>query len=341
MKKKRIITLRDLAQKLDLSTSTVSRALNNHPDISKLTKDKVKELADELNYTPNIFAKGFRQHKSRTIGVIVPNISHHYTSTIIKGILKESNVKGYIVIVTECNNDFVKQTDLLQTMIKFGVDGILMSVSKMTQNVDDILKTLHNVPIVLFDKVQDKIPCTQILINEEEATFKVVEHLISTNKRRIAIIKETASSITSEKRYAGYLKALRKYNLPIDENIILSTEDINVLEGEKMTTTLLDLDNRPDAIIAITDLAAIGAIKTLKKNNIKIPEEVAVVGFSNSLSSTIIEPNLTTVDQPGQRIGKIAITYLIEEIENESSDIVNKTIEIKTNLIIRGSTIKN
>ena len=225
-------------------------------------------------------------------------------------------------------------------MVEFGVDGILMSISKVTVNIDSILKTLNRVPMVLFDKVSDKVPCTQILINEEEATFNAVEHLIRTKKKRIAIIKETTGSFTSDKRYAGYLRGLRKHGLPIDENIILSTEDINIIQGEKMTNILLNLDRRPDAIIAITDRAAIGAIKILKKFNIKIPEEIAVVGFSNSLSSTIIEPNLTTIDQPGKRIGKIAVVNLIEEIENDSNNIINKTIEIKANLIIRESTFK-
>lgn len=340
MEKKRIITLKYLAQKLKLSISTVSRALNDHPDISQLTKDKVKQLANKLKYTPNVFAKGFREHKSNTIGVIVPNISHYFTTTILKGILEEAKNKGYRVIISECNNNYNSQTDLLQTMIEFGVDGILLSISKMTQSIDNILETLNRVPLVLFDKVSDKIPCTQISINEEEATFNAVEHLIKINKKRIAIIKETKTSVTSEKRYAGYLRALRKYNLPIDEEIILSTEDISIIEGKRMTTILLSLKNRPDAILAITDRAAIGAIKVLKKHDIKIPEEIAVIGFSNSLISTIIEPKLTTVDQPGLRIGKIAITYLIEEIENESNNIINKKVEINTNLIIRDSTIK-
>ena len=340
MVKKRTVTLKDLSQRLNLSISTVSRALNDHPDISKFTKVKVTKLANELNYTPNVFAKGFRQHKSNTIGVIVPNISHYLTSTIIKGILDEAEIKGYRIVISESNNNHSKQTDMLQTMVKFGVDGILMSISKATENVESILKTLNNVPMVLFDKVSNKVPCTQILINEEDATFNAVEHLININKKRIAIIKETENSFTSEKRYAGYLKALRKHNLPIDEKIILSTEDISIVQGKRMTNILLSLKNRPDAILAITDKAAIGAIQVLKKFNIKIPEEIAVIGFSNSLSSTIIDPKLTTIDQPGQRIGKIALTYLIDEIENETNTIINKTVEIKTNLIIRGSTIK-
>jgi len=338
--KKGVTTLKELAQKLNLSISTISRALNNHPDISKSTKDKVKGLALKLNYAPNIFARGFRLHKTNIIGVIVPSITHYFTSTILKGVLEEAEIKGYRVIISESNNNITKQTEMLRTMAQFGVDGILMSLSKTSQNIEQILKTLDRIPLVLFDKVSDKIPCTQIVINEEEAAFNAVEHLINNGKKRIALIKETENSYSSKKRYAGYLRALKKYNLPIDEKIVLSTEDISLKQGKMMAEILLSMENKPDAIFAITDNAAIGVIKTLKIFNIKIPEEVAVVGFSNSLSSTIIEPKLTTIDQPGKRIGSIAVKYLIEEIEATNDTISNKTIQIKTNLIIRDSSFK-
>ena len=338
--KKGVITLKELAQKLNLSISTISRALNDHPDISKSTKEKVKGLALKLNYAPNIFARGFRLHKTNIIGVIVPSITHYFTSTILKGVLEEAEIKGYRVIISESNNNMTKQAEMLRTMVQFGVDGILMSLSKTSQNIRQILTTLDSVPLVLFDKVSDKIPCTQIVINEDEAAFNAVEHLINTGKKRIAIIKETENSYSSRKRYAGYLRALKENNLPIYEKLILSTEDISLLEGKRMATLLLSMKNKPDAVFAITDNAAIGVIKILKKFNIKIPKEIAVVGFSNSLSSTIIEPKLTTIDQPGKRIGSVAVKYLIDEIESPNDSISNKTIKIKTNLIVRGSSFK-
>ncbi|MDH7912172.1 LacI family DNA-binding transcriptional regulator [Winogradskyella sp. SYSU M77433] len=338
--KKRIITLKEIAKKLNLSISTVSRALNNHPDISEETKKKVNDLATSLNYIPNIFAKGFRSHKSNIIGVIVPNITHYFTTTLIRGIIEEASLQGYRVIVSESNNDVNKQTEMLNTMLQFGVDGVLMSISKMTRDVDDILKVLNTIPLILFDKASNKIPCTQVVINEEEAAYNVVEHLINTGKKRIAIIKESEYSYNSEKRYEGYLRALKENSIEIDDKIILSVDDISMRQGKRMTNVLLTLKEKPDAIFAITDTAAIGVIKTLKKINIKIPEDIAVVGFSNSLNSLIIEPKLTTVDQPGQKIGSTAVKYLIEEINNPNEIQVNKTIEIKTNLIIRDSSFK-
>lgn len=336
--KKGITTLKKMSEILDVSISTVSRALSDHPDISNETKDKVKKLASELNYVPNLFAKGFRQHRSNIIGVVVPNITHHYTTAVIRGILEEAAMRGYRVIISESNNDIDKQTEMLNTMIQFGVDGILLSLSKLTKDVGDVLKTLDKIPIVLFDKVSSKIPCTQVVINDEEAAFNAVEHLINIGKKRIAIIKEFEFSYNSEKRYAGYLRALKEHNIMVDDKIIQSCEDINLDQGQRLTNILLTLKERPDAIFAITDTAAIGAIKVLKKFNVKIPEDIAVVGFSNNSNSTIIEPQLTTIDQPANRTGKTAVHYLIEEINSPNEVLRNKTIMIKTNLIIRDST---
>lgn len=340
MKKKRNITLKALAKTLDLSISTVSRALNNHPDISQPTKEKVQKLAEKHNYVPNLFASGFRSHRTHILGVIVPNISHYFTSTVLKGILEKAENSGYRVIISESKNDEKKQSEMLQTMMQFGVDGILLALSRRTKSIDDILKIVNRIPLVMFDKVSGKIPCTQVVINEEEAAFNAIEHLVNIGKRRIAIIKETEGSFNSEKRFEGYLRALREHDLPIDEKIILSTEDISLSKGRMMANVLLSLKKRPDAIFAITDSAAIGVIKALNKFKVSIPDEIAVVGFSNSVSSTIINPSLSTVDQPGNKIGRTAVKYLIEEIENPKEDLITRTIEIKTNLIVRDSSFK-
>lgn len=338
--KKSSTTLKNLAQELNLSISTVSRALNDHPDISTETKEKVKHLAFKLNYVPNIFAKGFRQHKTNIIGVIVPNITHYFTSTILKGILDEASSLGYKVIISESNNDITKQNEMLQTMLQFDVDGILMSISKMTRNIDNILKIKNSVPLILFDKASNKIPCSQVVINEEELAYNAVEHLINIGKKRIAIIKEPEFSYNSERRYAGYLRALKEHNLSIDEKIILTVEDISLVQGKRMANLLLSLKKRPDAIFAITDSSAVGVIQTLKKFNVSIPDEIAVVGFSNSRLSTIIEPNLTTIDQPGEHIGSTAVKYLVQDINSTDETIQIKNIEIKGTLIIRDSTFK-
>lgn len=337
---KQNVTLKSLARHLDLSISTVSRALNDHPDISTATRERVKKLAKKLNYAPNLFAQGFRKHRTHILGVIVPNISHHFTSTLLKGILDEAESLGYRVIISESKHEEKKQSEMLQTMIQFGVDGILLALGRRTKSIDDILRVIERIPLVMFDKVSNKIPCTQVVIDEEEAAYNAIEHLINTGKRRIAIIKETENSYNSEKRFAGYLRALNEHQIPIDEKIILSIEDISLSKGRMMANVLLSLKKRPDAVFAITDSAAIGVIKALNKFKVQIPEEIAVVGFSNSTSSTIISPSLSTVDQPGNKIGRTALKYLIDEIENPKEASITKTIEVKTNLIVRDSSFK-
>ena len=337
MRKKNIVTLKKIALDLGLSISTVSRALNNHVDISEETKERVKAYANKVKYAPNLFARGFRSHKSNIIGVIIPISNISSPPHLLKGIIYNADLNGYKVIICESFNNEQKQTELLETMIQFGVDGVLLSLVKKTTKVDDILEMMKHIPLILFDRVSTKVPCTQIVIDDEEAAFKAVDHLIATGKKRIAIIKETESSILSEMRYKGYLKALKKNGLEIDESIVLSSEDLSIAEGKKLTSVLLGLQDKPDAIFAITDEAGIGAIQILKKNKIKIPSEMAVAGFSNSIYSTIIKPNLTTIDQPGNRIGETAIKYLIEEMNTENQ-INYKTVEVKTNLIIRKSS---
>lgn len=340
MPNKNVVTLKKLAKELGISISTVSRALSNHPDISDETKKRVNEVSKKLQYFPNLLAKGFRAHKSFIIGVIVPDISHYFTSTLIKGIMQEAELNGYKVIVSESRNNEHKQAEMLQTMNQFGVDGVLLSLARTTTNFDEILNTMQLRPLILVDKVSTKVPCTQIVIDDEDAAFRVVEHLIQTGKKRIAIIKETEKSFNSEMRYLGYLRALQTYKIEIDESIILSSEDISMHQGKRLGAVLISMKNRPDAIFAVTDLAAIGAIKTLNNNNISIPDEIAVAGFSNNIASIIIEPKLTTIDQPGNKIGEVAVKYLLEEIKNDIK-ISNKTVEIKTNLIVRNSTFKS
>ncbi len=338
MKPHQKTTLKVIAQQLDLSISTVSRALKDHPSISFATKELVKNCAKELNYYPNIFARGFRLHRSQVLGVIVPNISHDFTSTILKGILDEGEKLGYRIIIFESKNDEKKQEEMLETMIRFGVDGIMMSLTKKTKDISYILNIMSQVPLVLFDKVSNKVPCSQVVIDDEMAAYHAVEHLINIGKKRIAIIKETENSYNSEKRHHGYLRALNEYNLEIDDKIILSVEDISFEKGRHLGNYLLSMKKKPDGLFAITDSAAVGAIKSFSESNIKIPDQIAVVGFSNSKSCKIINPELSSVEQPGEKIGSVSLRTLIDEIENPSNEFFTKTIEIKSSLKIRKST---
>ena len=332
-------TLKDLAKKLELSVSTISRSLKDHPDISVETKERVNKLAQELRYTPNLVAQSFRNQKSNLIGVIVPNISHDFTSRMLKGILDEGESNGFRVIVLESNNSDLKQMDILKTMIKLNVDGILMALCRRTSSIDFIIETINRIPMVLFDKVSDKIPCSQVVIDDEFAAYSAVEHLINLGKKRVAIIKETENSYNSEKRFQGYLRALRENKLPIDEKIILSTEDISFEKGRHMGNYLLSLKDKPDGLFSIADSAAIGAIKSFQQSGLIIPQDIAVVGFSNSQKCKFVTPELSSVDQPGDQIGRVAMQTLTNEIYAKREIPIVKTIEIKTNLKIRESSL--
>lgn len=340
MKKRQTVTLKHIAEALNLSVSTVSRSLKNHKDISQETIDLVKAKAKELNYFPNIFAQGFRNKRTHMIGVVVPNITHYYTSTLLEGILDEAEKKGYHVIIMGSKDSYKKQIELLDTMIHLGVDGILLSLTRDTQNINQIIKYIEQVPLILFDKVSRKVPCTQVIIDEEQAGFNAVKHLIEIGKKRIAIFKETEDSFNSMRRYEGYLRALKTYNLPVDESIILSSKNIPMEQGRILAETLLQNPNRPDAVFCITDSCAVGAMQTFKKHHLKVPQDIAIVGFSNSLISQVVEPQITTINQPGIKVGQTAINYLIDEIDHPNVNFMDyKTVAIKTNLIVRNSTV--
>lgn len=325
---------------LGLSVSTVSRALNNHPDISKKTRIKVQELARSYKYSPNLFAKGFRTKHTHIIGVIVPDISHYFTTTTVKGILEQGEALGYQVFVAESQNSEQKQENLLRSMTQFGVDGILLSLVREAGDILPITEIMDKVPLVMFDKVSDKVPCSQIVINEVESAFNAVEHLINTGKNRIAFLKESENSYSSNKRLEGYVKAHDHHGLVLDDKLILESHAIGREKGREMTVELLSQQHPPDAIFAVTDDVAIGAIQALNQHQIKIPDEIAVVGFSNSENSLIISPSLSTIDQPGKRIGETAVSCLVAEIESEKELKLPKRIEIATNLVIRESSFR-
>lgn len=334
-------TLKLIANNLDISISTVSRALSNHIDISNSTKEKVKKEALRLNYVPNLLAKAFRSQKTNIIGVIVPSITDFFTTTILRGILLESEKAGYTSIISETNNSPEKQKKALKTMLHLGVDGIIMSLSKNTVDITPILNILEKKPLILFDRVSSKIPCTQIIVDETAAAFKAIEHLISIGKKRIAIIKEPYESSNSDKKYQGYLQALKKNGIIIDESLILEIKgDLFVCEGRKLTKELISLKKKPDAIFCVNDDLAIRAVETLNDFNIKIPKEIAVVGFNNSFQTALVHPSVTTVDLPGNRIGRLAIQQIVKEIDSKKEYIISKSIEIKTSLVIRQSTVK-
>jgi len=223
-------------------------------------------------------------------------------------------------------------------MIDSNVDGLLISINKESKNIDHIIKASEHLPVVLFDKISEKVPLTNIIVDDQQGAFNAVEHLILQGRKKIVCICGAKNSYSSEHRLNGYLEALKKYKIPINSELILESEQVTISQGELAIQRLLYKATTFDAVFGITDNVAIGAIKALQKNKISIPEKVSVIGFSDSDKATIIVPNLTSVAQPGASMGRLAVRYLIDEINNPINVRTPKTIELKTVLKIRESS---
>lgn len=330
-------TIRDLALKLNISISTVSRALRGAQDVNPETKKAVLELAKELNYEPNKVAQSLRIKKTSTIGVIVPEIAIHFFSSVISGIQDYTAKHGYSIMICQSLESFETEKANIQMLIANRVDGLLISLSSQTREFQHLEQVLaKKIPMVLFDRVVDSIDVSKVVVDDHDGAFKGVEHLIKTGCRRIAYIGGSMSLSISNQRMKGYTDALKANNLPVlPELMILCDEFHNA--PIQATHRLLDLPERPDAIFCINDPVAILVIQVLKQRKIKIPDEISVVGFTNEPVSRYIEPSITTVAQPAYQMGEAAARLFIDQVE--SPETYKPRMEtLQTELIIRNST---
>ncbi|MBK6266387.1 LacI family DNA-binding transcriptional regulator [Marivirga sp. S37H4] len=336
------ISLKDIARKLGVSIPTVSRALNNKPDIGKETKRKVIELAKALNYEPNQFAINFKNQQSYIIGVIIPKIVHHFFSNVISGIITEAEKSGYSVMLFQSNESYESELKSTQTFKRSMIDGLIISLSDNTHNVDH-LKNLqdHKIPVVLIDKVTDMMEASKIVCNDYKGAYDATQHLISLGKRNIAHITGARKPTTTKERYRGYKDALIANGLPVKEGLIKYCDLISEDKGYYEMKNLISQDDRPDGIFCATDPTAIGAINAIKDSGLQIPKDIAVIGFSNWNMAYIIDPPLSSVKQPDYEMGEKASALIIEEIQNIRNEqpITFKTHVMETSLIIRESTV--
>ncbi|UII25254.1 LacI family transcriptional regulator [Fulvivirga maritima] len=337
------VTIKDIAKQLGVSASTVSRALKDHPDISPETKKAVTELAEELNYQPNSIALSLRQKKSNTIGVIIPELVHFFFSTVINGIEDVAYAAGYSVIVSQSNESYEREVMDTKALFNNRVDGILVSVSRETENYDHFQSLVNRgIPMVFYDRICKAINCSQVIIDDFDAGYQSTKHLIDQGYKRIAHISGPSSLLLSKERMEGYKKALTDHGLKIEEELILEEKDAkDERVAKELTEQLLSLSTPPDAIFANNDIAALGAMLIIKEKGLKIPQDIGVVGFSNWRFTSLTEPALTTVDQPGFKMGQEAARLLIKEIEAKEGEVVEpETVVLKTDLIVRKSSVK-
>ncbi|MGF1556119.1 LacI family DNA-binding transcriptional regulator [Paucihalobacter sp.] len=334
-------TLSQIAELLNISISTVSKALKDYPDVSKRTKLLVKETAATLNYKPNAFAVNLRTKESKTIGIIIPEVVHHFFSSVIKGIIAQAEKKGYLVIILQSNESYKLEKKQIELLLDKHIDGILISLANETADFQHLYEVMaRETPLVMFDKIAKLVNCSKVIINDRNAAYEATKHLIDTGCKRIAHFRGPLLPQNSIDRFLGYKKALTDHNIPYDSSLIYFCNNMSFEEGVQNAKKLLDDHTDVDGVFINTDLVAVGAISEFNRQNIKIPEEISVVGFSNWFMSSVISPTLTTIDQPGYLMGKNAFKLLYKEIRQrkENNIIIFKQIELPTKLIKRSST---
>jgi LacI family transcriptional regulator len=338
------ITLKEIASTLGISITTVSKALKNYPDVSEKTKKAVIDLAHNLNYTPNSFAVNLRTKESKTIGLIIPEVTHHFFSNIIKAIIDAAEKNGYLVIILQSNESLELEKKQVDLLINKRVDGILISLSNESNNDSHIQEILNRkVPLVMFDKIAKLANCSKVVIDDQKAGFAATQHLIDKGCRKIAHIRGPLNPQNSIDRYIGYKKALEKNNIPFDSKLVYTCEKVTFDEGRQFTKQLIEEHPDVDGIFAITDLVAVGALAYCNEQKINVPKEVKVIGFSNWFMSQVITPKLSTVEQPSREMGIAAFNLLLEEMvaRKEEIEFTPKTIELDTEIIERESSVNN
>lgn len=340
-------TIKDIAHELNISTSTVSRALADQWDVNPDTRRAVLEVAKRLNYRSNPISLRLRSRQTWTVGVVVPEFINSYFAEILIGMQRVFFPKGYNILVAQSNETASVEENNLKLFENNMVDGILISVAQDSDNTaiyDRLLK--NDIPLVFFNRVPEDIRASKVIVDDRKWAFLATEHLISQGCRRIAHFAGNGNLSVSVERRHGYISALKKHGLPVDESLIIEA-GLQMESGYIGAMKLLQMDPLPDGLFAVTDPVAIGAMKFLKNHGIRIPEDIAVAGFTESPYATIVEPPLTTVRQPTFDIGVTAATLLLDQITSRhdpdksdswSGDNV-RTVTLEAHLEVRESSL--
>ncbi len=340
MKKQRV-RLKDIAEKLGISTPTVSRALRNRIEISEELRAKVKSLAKEMYYQPNFMASHLRSRHNFVIGVVIPKVVHEYMASIINGILEEAYSHSYQVMINVTEHSYEKELKAVELFSSGIVDGLLVCVGNHTRYFSHLEQLSHNnIPFVLFDKDITKVNAPKVVVDDYTGAMGAVEHLITQGYKTIAHIQDNLVNHSSQKRLKGYYSALKKHNLSKNEKLVVQLDNISIEDSRKATEELLHREPHIDAIFGITDEIAIGAMQAAQKMKKKIPQDIGIVGFSNWQIGTVVTPGLTTVSQPGKEMGRAATKLLIQRIEEPEKYAEHFPTKIlKTKLIVRASSM--
>lgn len=341
MEKKKEITIYDLAKELNVSASTVSRALKGHSSIGKKTTRAVKKLAEEWGYRPNNIAASLRKNRTNNIGIIVPWINRPFISALISGVEAAAKASKQNVIISQSRDKYQNEIQNVAALFESRISGLIVSLAMETQTFDHFQRfTDNNIPLVFVDRVPKDWNCHKVVIDNYAAGFKATQHLIEKGCKRIAHFGGALHQYIYDERQKGYIDALKKSNLPIDETLILRGDILSAKEGIKLTKYLLDLENPPDGIFSANDTSAVSAIQYAKSKNLNIPDDLAIIGFNNDPVCLIIDPQLSSITHPAIEMGKIALQQAMK-IHSNDDLIVSQTITLKTELIERKSSSKS
>lgn len=338
MANKKKTTLKDIAAVLKISTAAVSKALNNDSRISLKTKEAVKKVAKELDYQPNHLASALRKGKSNLVGVIVPRTNSNFFSSVIQNMEEVLNKEGYNIIITQSNESYKKECESIDTLLFTQVDGIIASMANETVQLDYYEKIKSKgIPLLLFDRGENDLNVDYIGIDDYASSHMIVEHLIEQGCKRIAHIGGYRHTRIFNNRIRGYMDAIKKHDLPLDDELLIESS-LTKEDGRKKMIQLLALPKRPDAVYIASDYAALGALQVLKENKIDIPNEIALVGFGNEPFTAMVSPSITTVNQHSSKIGKLAALAFLKHIKTSILKQTLNKIILDAELIIRDSS---
>ena len=339
MKSYKEVTIYDVAKVLNVSPSTVSRGLKNHPHIRKETKKTIIAMAKEMGYQQNKFASNLRQKHTNTIGVVVPKLDSYFMATVISGIEKITAQNGYGLIISQSQESWKKEISCISTLFNSRVDGLLVSLAFDTKNLEHFNILLNkDIPVVFFDRVTDCNGCISIVIDNYKAGYEATSHLIEQGCKRIVHIGGNLLRNVYSERFRGYKQALTDNKIEFEQNLVVIC-DMSGRASTDAAKKILKMLPRPDGIFTSNDTTAVAAMVELERAGVIIPDEIAVVGFNNDPISQVIRPNLTTVDYPARQIGEIAATSLINKLKNSESANFS-TIILKHDLICRQSSLR-
>lgn len=335
------VTIKDIAKRLNISVATVSRALRDLPDIHPDTKKMVVDLAEELDYQPNILATSLVKNKTKTLGLIVPDLGYYFFSTVVKAIEEAAISAGYSLLITQTQESYERELINVQNLSRVQVEGIIISLSRETVNLDHLIRLQRRgIPLVFFDRDSDEIQASKVMVDNEQSAYEAVKHLLDSGCKRIAFLAGPKNVSVSNQRRVGYLRALAEAEVKEDMNLIIHSDYLQD-SATAHTKELMKVNvNRPDGILVVSDRLALGVLVALRDLNISVPDEVKIVSFNNEPICSIVSPTISSVSQPLEQIGLLTVELLLDQINHKVGEIKPRVEVLKTKLVVRESSTK-